>query len=133
MEEIKTTSAEGYQYLVNKDPCTWLRAYFKEGIDCDAVENGLSELFNSHIKIARRKPIIGKLEDIRSYVMTRNYMLRKECDWKSEICPNIRKVLELHKKIQRLDLQALLGLDHVLNKVVDMISCTSESKPLVLP
>ncbi|GKE36067.1 hypothetical protein Tco_1455389 [Tanacetum coccineum] len=31
-----------------------------------------------------------------------------------------------------LDLQALLGLDLVLNKVVDMISCTNESKPLAL-
>ncbi|GJU23839.1 hypothetical protein Tco_1157181 [Tanacetum coccineum] len=88
-----------YQYFVDKDPCTWSRAYFKEGMDCDAVENGLSESFNSHIKDARRKPIIGMLEDIRSYVMTRNYTLRKECeDWKSEIFPNIRKVLELHKK-----------------------------------
>nr|GEX71566.1 hypothetical protein [Tanacetum cinerariifolium] len=102
MEEIKTASVGAYQYLVDKDPCTWSRAYFKEGMDCDAVENGLSESFNSHIKNARRKPIIGMLEDIRSYVMTRNYTLRKECeDWKSEICPNIKKVLELHKKIQR--------------------------------
>ncbi|GKC02421.1 putative reverse transcriptase domain-containing protein [Tanacetum coccineum] len=102
MEEIKTASAGAYQYLVDKDPCTWSRAYFKEGMDCDAVENGLSESFNSRIKDARRKPISGMLEDIRSYVMTRNYTLRKECkDWKSDICPNIRKVLELHKKIQR--------------------------------
>ncbi|GJZ84909.1 cellulose synthase [Tanacetum coccineum] len=103
MEEIKTASAEAYQYLVDKDPSTWSRAYFKGGMDCDAVENGLSESFNSHIKNARRKPIIGMLEDIRSYVMTRNYTLRKECeDWKSDICPNIRKVLDLHKKIQRI-------------------------------
>ncbi|GJV75696.1 hypothetical protein Tco_1507280 [Tanacetum coccineum] len=43
MEEIKTASAGAYQYLVDKDPCTWSRAYFKEGMDCDAVENGLSE------------------------------------------------------------------------------------------
>ncbi|GJY00502.1 cellulose synthase [Tanacetum coccineum] len=101
-EEIKTASAGAYQYLVDKDPCTWSRAYFKEGTNYDVVENGLSESFNSHIKNARRKPIIGMLEDIRSYVMTRNYTLRKECeDWKSKICPNIRKVLELHKKIQR--------------------------------
>nr|GEV37800.1 hypothetical protein [Tanacetum cinerariifolium] len=71
-------------------------------MDCDVVENGHSKLFNSHIKIARRKSIIGMLEDIRSYVMTRNYTLWKECEhWKSEICPNVWKVLELHKKIQR--------------------------------
>ncbi|GJY45816.1 hypothetical protein Tco_0434879 [Tanacetum coccineum] len=80
MEEIKTASAGAYQYLVDKYPCTWSRAYFKEGMDCDAVKNGLSESFNSHIKDAKRKPIIGMLEDIRSYVMTRNYTLRKECE-----------------------------------------------------
>ncbi|GJY39097.1 putative reverse transcriptase domain-containing protein [Tanacetum coccineum] len=102
MEEIKTASAEAYQYLVDKDPSTWSRAYFKGGMDCDAVENGLSESFNSHIKNVRRKPIIGMLEDIRSYVMTRNYTLRKECeDWNSKIFLNIRKVLDLHKKIER--------------------------------
>ncbi|GJV36858.1 hypothetical protein Tco_1409335 [Tanacetum coccineum] len=56
---------------------------FKGGMDCDAVENGLSESFNSHIKNARRKPIIRMLEDIRSYVMTRNYTQKEgECeDW----------------------------------------------------
>ncbi|GKC60206.1 hypothetical protein Tco_1087804 [Tanacetum coccineum] len=32
-----------------------------------------------------------------------------------------------------LDLQALLGLDLVLSKVIETISCTSESKPLALP
>ncbi|GKD40934.1 hypothetical protein Tco_1261141 [Tanacetum coccineum] len=32
-----------------------------------------------------------------------------------------------------LDLQALWGSDLVLNKVVEMISCTSESKLLALP
>nr|GEX59879.1 hypothetical protein [Tanacetum cinerariifolium] len=85
------------------DPCTWSIAYFKEGIDCDVVENGLSESFNSHIKDARRKPIIGMLEDIRSYVMTRNYTLRKECkDWKSDIYPNIRRFWSCIKKIQSL-------------------------------
>ncbi|GJZ90666.1 hypothetical protein Tco_0662593 [Tanacetum coccineum] len=34
------------------------RELFKVGVDCDAVENGLSESFNSHIRIARRKPIL---------------------------------------------------------------------------
>ncbi|GJW12906.1 uncharacterized protein Tco_1578733 [Tanacetum coccineum] len=58
MEEIKTASIGAYQYLVDKDPCTWSRTYFKEGMDCDAVENGLSESFNSLLSSlgkARRK------------------------------------------------------------------------------
>ncbi|GJV78097.1 RNA-directed DNA polymerase, eukaryota, reverse transcriptase zinc-binding domain protein [Tanacetum coccineum] len=78
------------------------RSFFKVGVDCDAVENGLSESFNSHIRIARRKPILGLFEDIKCYVMQRNATLRKECEkWEDDICPNIRKVLELHKRIQR--------------------------------
>ncbi|GJU92405.1 hypothetical protein Tco_1304828 [Tanacetum coccineum] len=44
------------------------------------------------------------------------------CDW---ILSGIRLLVGL-------DLQALLGLDLVLNKVVEMISCTNESKPLAL-
>ncbi|GKE07409.1 kinase-like domain-containing protein [Tanacetum coccineum] len=42
-------------------------------------------------------------------------------------------VLSGFRLLVRLDLQALLGLDLVLNKLVEMISCTSESKPLALP
>ncbi|GJX79373.1 zf-CCHC domain-containing protein [Tanacetum coccineum] len=45
------------------------------------------------------------------------------CDW----------VLSGLRFLVGLDLQALLGLDLVLNKVVEMISCTNESKPLALP
>ncbi|GKB72198.1 hypothetical protein Tco_0933610 [Tanacetum coccineum] len=45
------------------------------------------------------------------------------CDW----------VLSGLRLLVGLDLQALLGLDLVLNKIVKMISCTSESKPLALP
>nr|GEZ75783.1 reverse transcriptase domain-containing protein [Tanacetum cinerariifolium] len=44
------------------------------------------------------------------------------CDW----------VLIGFRLLVGLDLQAFLGLDLVLNKVVEMISCTSESKQLTL-
>ena len=101
MEQLKDVNVFAHNYLLLKEPGTWSRAFFKEGMDCDAVENGLSESFNSHIKIARRKPIIGMLEEIKSYVMQRNDTLRRECEkWQDDLCPNIRKVLELHKKIQ---------------------------------
>ncbi|GJY68176.1 hypothetical protein Tco_0471158 [Tanacetum coccineum] len=45
------------------------------------------------------------------------------CDW----------VLSGARSLVGLDLQALLGLDLVLNKVVEMISYTNERKPLALP
>ncbi|GJS25643.1 hypothetical protein Tco_0454275 [Tanacetum coccineum] len=95
-------NVEAHKYLMDKEPWTWSMAFFNEGMDYDAVENGLSEPFNSHIKIARRKPIIGMLEDIRSYVMQMNDTLRRECEkWQDKLCSNIRKVLELYKQVQR--------------------------------
>ncbi|GJX94115.1 hypothetical protein Tco_0348701 [Tanacetum coccineum] len=45
------------------------------------------------------------------------------CDW----------VLSGPISLVRMDLRALLGLDLVLNKVVEMISFTNKSKPLALP
>ncbi|GJZ87367.1 hypothetical protein Tco_0658977 [Tanacetum coccineum] len=102
MGQLKEVNEEAHQYLMEREPKLWCRSFFKVGVDCDAVENGLSESFNSHIRIARRKPILGLFEDIRCYVMQRNATLRKECEkWEDDMCPNIRKVLELHKRIQR--------------------------------
>ncbi|GKB15912.1 hypothetical protein Tco_0849835, partial [Tanacetum coccineum] len=101
MGQLKEVNEEAHQYLMEREPKLWCRSFFKVGVDCDAVENGLSESFNSHIRIARRKPILGLFEDIRCYVMQRNATLRKECEkWEDDMCPNIRKVLELHKRIQ---------------------------------
>nr|KAJ0207720.1 hypothetical protein LSAT_V11C500292480 [Lactuca sativa] len=48
-----------------------LRHFFKEGRDCDAIENGASESFNYAIRHARRKPIITMLEEIRIFMMER--------------------------------------------------------------
>ncbi|GJS88458.1 multidrug resistance-associated protein 5 [Tanacetum coccineum] len=94
MGQLKEVNEEAHQYLIEREPKLWCRSFFKVGVDCDVVENGLSESFNSHIRIARRKPILGLFEDIKCYVMQRNATLRKECEkWEDDICPNIRKVL----------------------------------------
>ncbi|PWA71717.1 hypothetical protein CTI12_AA277620 [Artemisia annua] len=68
---------------------------------------------NTHWKL--KKPRLGELyadldqvKDCLTFYSVANgyqlwnYTLMKECqDWTSDICPNIIKVLELHKKIQR--------------------------------
>ena len=64
MEKIKSLDTQAYEYLIDRDPTTWSKAFFKEGRDCDAVENGVSESFNSAIRHARRKPIITMLEAV---------------------------------------------------------------------
>ncbi|GJR80263.1 pentatricopeptide repeat-containing protein [Tanacetum coccineum] len=46
MDKIKRANPNAYQYLLNKDPKTWSRAYFHIGTNCEAVENGFSECFN---------------------------------------------------------------------------------------
>nr|KAJ0209831.1 hypothetical protein LSAT_V11C400188300 [Lactuca sativa] len=71
MEKIKVVDIEAYDYLIDRDPTTWSKAFFQEGRYCDAFENGVSEIFNYVIRHARRKPITTMLEDIRVSVMER--------------------------------------------------------------
>ncbi|XP_052621668.1 uncharacterized protein LOC111893335 [Lactuca sativa] len=103
MEKIKSLDTQAYEYLIDRDPTTWSKAFFKEGRDCDAVENGVSESFNSAIRHARRKPIITMLEEIRIFVMERIYSQRVEgIEWDLNICPSIRKRIQDLKVKQRL-------------------------------
>ncbi|CAI9266452.1 unnamed protein product [Lactuca saligna] len=89
--------------IKDRDPTTWSKAFFQEGRDCDAVENGVSESFNSAIRHARRRPIITMLEEIRLFVMERIYTQRVEgMEWDLLICPTIRKRIEHLKVKQRL-------------------------------
>ncbi|XP_071740827.1 uncharacterized protein [Rutidosis leptorrhynchoides] len=95
MDKIKEGNQEAYTYLLNKQPYNWTRAYFATGFDCDSVENGISECWNSMIRDFRSKPIIQMLEDIRRKVMTRLEEQRvKGQEWTDELCPNVRQKLE---------------------------------------
>nr|GEW15967.1 pentatricopeptide repeat-containing protein [Tanacetum cinerariifolium]GEX21071.1 pentatricopeptide repeat-containing protein [Tanacetum cinerariifolium] len=46
-EKIKRASPKAHDYLMKKNPKTWSRAHFNEGMCCVAVENEFSECFNS--------------------------------------------------------------------------------------
>ncbi|GKA49751.1 calcium/proton exchanger, partial [Tanacetum coccineum] len=65
MEEIRQLDQEAYNYLIGRDPSTWSRAFFGTNNCSASFENGISESFNSRILVARGKPIITMLEDIR--------------------------------------------------------------------
>ena len=98
MEKIKKANQNAYDYLIKKDPKTWSRAYFHIGTNCEAVENGFSECFNSVILTVRNKPIITMLEGIRVIVLERMNTMRRICEkWTEDICPNIQKRLEITK------------------------------------
>ncbi|GJZ52731.1 hypothetical protein Tco_0607616, partial [Tanacetum coccineum] len=102
MNEIKDLSKDAYQHLMDRQPKSWSRAFFETDRACDAVENGISECFNSLIVDARKKPIINMLEDIRIYIMERQKRMRdKHVLWSDEICPNIRKKVEIIKDKHR--------------------------------
>ncbi|CAI9285468.1 unnamed protein product [Lactuca saligna] len=48
-----------------------LRAFFEVDKACDAYENGISKSFNSIIDLARKRPLLTMLEEIRIYAMER--------------------------------------------------------------
>ncbi|GKE10943.1 multidrug resistance-associated protein 5, partial [Tanacetum coccineum] len=78
------------------------QAFFQLAVKCASFENGISESFNSRLVNARGKPIITMLEDIRVYVMQRNWALSKQAsELDDNICPSIRKKLNILKKQQR--------------------------------
>ncbi|GJW97050.1 pentatricopeptide repeat-containing protein, partial [Tanacetum coccineum] len=102
MSKIKTANPNAYEYLLKKDPKSWSRAYFHIGTNCEAVENGFSECFNSVILSVRNKPLITMLEAMRVIVLERMNTMRRVYDtWTEDICPNIQKRLELTKDLHR--------------------------------
>ena len=102
MDRIKKVNPKAYDYLLKKDPKTWSRAYFHLGQNCEAIENGFSECFNSVIMNVKDKPLITMLEAMRVIVLERMNIMRKFCDkWTEDICPNIQKILEATKDQHR--------------------------------
>ncbi|KAJ0585815.1 putative transposase, mutator type, MULE transposase domain-containing protein [Helianthus annuus] len=104
MEELKNINKGAYTHLMERNPVTWSKAFFELNKACDAYENGMSESFNSRILSARRKPIITMLEEIRTFVMERIFLMAKKAGrLKRDVCPKIRKKLEKIKENQRYD------------------------------
>ncbi|CAI9281393.1 unnamed protein product [Lactuca saligna] len=71
MNSIKKIDPLAYEHLMERDPKSWCRAFFEVDRACDAYENGISESFNSVIDLARKRPLITMLEEIRIYAMER--------------------------------------------------------------
>ena len=102
METIKVINPLVYNYLVERNPNTWSRAFFEMDRRCAAFENGISESFNKAILVPRGKPIITMLEEIRLYIMQRLFEMNKLAfSLEDSITPSIRKRLELLKNKQR--------------------------------
>ncbi|KAK3198229.1 hypothetical protein Dsin_021644 [Dipteronia sinensis] len=90
MERMRSESVVAYEWLVNKDPHHWSRAYFKDIVVCVMLCNNMCEAFNKAILQARDKPVITLMEMIRNYLMNRLVKKRVELEkWKHDIGPNV--------------------------------------------
>ena len=102
MNLIGNIDPEAKQWLVDRDPNTWCRAFFKMDRGCAAYENGISESYHNAIAIARGKPIITMLEEIRLYLMQRLCTMNKlASNVVDTITPSVRKELERLKNSSR--------------------------------
>ncbi|CAL8151237.1 unnamed protein product [Prunus armeniaca] len=91
-------SKPAHDWLIEKDPRHWRRAYFKSDSKCDMLMNNLCEAFNRSIMDARDKPILTMLERIRLYIMLLMAERRVLCEkWHGQVGPRIRKILEKNK------------------------------------
>ncbi|GJW81690.1 60S ribosomal protein L34, partial [Tanacetum coccineum] len=99
---IGNIDPEAKQWLVDRNPNSWCRAFFKMDRGCAAYENGISESYHNSIRIARGKPLITMLEEIRVYLMQRLYSMHNlATNLVDSITPSIRKEIERLKHSQR--------------------------------
>nr|GEZ17284.1 60S ribosomal protein L34 [Tanacetum cinerariifolium] len=86
----------------DRNPNSWCRAFFKTDRGCATYENGISESYHNSIRIARGKPLITMLKEIRVYLMQRLYIMHNlAANLGDSITPSIRKEIERLKHSQR--------------------------------
>ncbi|KAK4401417.1 hypothetical protein Sango_0882400 [Sesamum angolense] len=86
MEEMIKLNEMVVDWLSDKPPVHWSRAFFNTFPKCDILLNNVCESFNSCILEAREKPIMLRLTENRD---------RAEKKWSDKkICPKIRKILD---------------------------------------
>lgn len=96
MEALKALDPLAYEWLVrNTHPNHWSRSGFRVYTQCDVLLNNLCESFNSAILQTRSKHLLGFLESVRTYLMTRldcsrNWIKKQQ----GLLCLRIRKYLE---------------------------------------
>nr|KAJ0213360.1 hypothetical protein LSAT_V11C400179270 [Lactuca sativa] len=95
MEKIKEVSLAAYDHLMAREPKSWCMAFFKGGMACEAVENGMAECFNAIILDAIKKPLLAMLEEIRLYMMERLFNLKQKArKWVNNVCPGAIKKMD---------------------------------------
>uniref|UniRef100_A0A2N9HVJ2 Transposase MuDR plant domain-containing protein n=1 Tax=Fagus sylvatica TaxID=28930 RepID=A0A2N9HVJ2_FAGSY len=98
MKELKEVDRLAFEWVESKPKEKWCKHKFKVHSKCGTLVNNMCELFNGVILKARKKPIIGLVEDIRLYLMRRFEACREGIKKvEGDLCPNIRKKLSREK------------------------------------
>lgn len=72
----------------------WCRAYFRNSIKCDSVDNNSTKAFNFVLISAREKPTITMMEGIKEHCMERTAARRALVkNWKHNCGPNIGLII----------------------------------------
>ena len=69
MEELKTISPEGYEWLMKIPTVCWAKHLFPPHTKCSHVTNNMTESFNNWINNFRGLPIVRMFEEIRRKTM----------------------------------------------------------------
>ena len=95
MKMVETYDPFAYEALLKTEPEKWCRAFFNPESHCADVHNNLSEAFNRTIKMARTKPVISMLEDIRRQAIkriSRRWLQAEKCS--THLTPITMAILE---------------------------------------
>ncbi|XP_020250189.1 uncharacterized protein LOC109827591 isoform X2 [Asparagus officinalis] len=93
--KLRIISEQAYEDFMARDPNTFCKSHFKCHSKCDVVDNNMAETFNSFILLARYKPIVSMLEDIRLSIMDRMQEKKKLVSkFVGGVAPRIHKKLE---------------------------------------
>ncbi|XP_061999138.1 uncharacterized protein LOC133716443 [Rosa rugosa] len=95
MEELKKSSLGAWQWCLDRPAIHWSRSHFHEKFKCDVLLNNHSESFNKSILPARKKAILGLLEDIRTATMVRLATRRHSGpNWRCKVGPRVENQLK---------------------------------------
>ncbi|XP_040372479.1 uncharacterized protein LOC112192744 [Rosa chinensis] len=95
MEELKKSSVGAWGWCMDRPAKHWSKSHFKDTFKCDILLNNHSESFNKSLLQARKKPILGCLEDIRTSAMVRVCNRRNSGhNWKCRVGPRVEKLLK---------------------------------------
>ncbi|XP_019184504.1 PREDICTED: uncharacterized protein LOC109179472 [Ipomoea nil] len=98
LEGLRLLNPKAAQWILDREPRHFCRAYFSDYLKSDMLLNNLCESFNSSIRHARDKYILTMCESLRIYLMSRMQKNRDKMKGSvMKICPKIIKILEQNK------------------------------------